>query len=79
MKNITPLDDFPIHQTSETLSVPSTTDRNFMIDIGLMGSVKKKISYLRLELEYIQIGTLLMVISVFHLKENNIHFMHPKD
>ena len=31
----------------------------FMIDIGLMGSVKKKISYLRLELEYIQIGTLL--------------------
>ena len=51
----------------------------FMIDIGLMGLVKKKISYLRLELEYIQIGTLLMVISVFHLKENNIHFMHPKD
>jgi hypothetical protein len=79
MKNITPLDDFPIHQTSETLSVPSTTDRNFYDRYWFNGLVKKKISYLRLELAYIQIGTLLMVISVFHLKENNIHFMHPKD
>ena len=29
MLNITPLDDFPIHQTSDTLSIPSTSDRNF--------------------------------------------------
>ena len=79
MKNITPLDDFPIHQTSETLSVHQQLIEIFMIDIGLMGSVKKKISYLRLSWSISKEGTLLMVISAFHLKENNIHFMHPKD
>ena len=42
MKNITPLDDFPIHQTSETLSVPSTTDRNFYDRYWFNGFSKEK-------------------------------------
>ena len=75
MALITPFDDFPIHQTAETLAVHLHLIAIITIDIGLMGLAKKKTFFLKSVLAFTLTDTLWMHISASQLQENNTLIM----
>ena len=75
MALITPFDDFPIHQTAETLAVPSSSDRNHYDRYWFNGFSEEKDFLLKSVLAFTLTDTLWMHISASQLQENNTLIM----